>query len=232
MELNLQKIIEGQVLLVDKELTWTSFDVVNKLKTILKYNHGLKKLKVGHAGTLDPLATGLLIICTGKKTKIIEEIQSLEKEYIAEIVLGATTPSYDLETEINAEFPTEHITKEVILSVLESFEVEQDQIPPVFSAKRINGKRAYDYARKGVEIELKPKRITIKKCELLSYIDNKIEVKVVCSKGTYIRALARDIGEKLSSGAYLSNLRRTRIGHYTVDDSSKINIFEKIFKNM
>ena len=206
------------VLYFDKPLGWTSFNLVNRVRGVLSRHIGVKKLKVGHAGTLDPLATGVMILCTGKKTKLIESFQYQTKEYVATIKLGATTPSFDLETEIDAEYPTEHITEEVVKETLAKFIGEIQQIPPTYSAIKINGKRAYEYARKGDEVELKPKTLVIDEIELLDYKMPEIVVRVVCSKGTYIRALARDIGEALGSGGHLTALRRTRIGDIKVED--------------
>ena len=206
------------ILYFDKPLGWTSFNLVNRVRGVLSRHLGVKKLKVGHAGTLDPLATGVMILCTGKNTKLIESFQYQTKEYVATIKLGATTPSFDLETEIDAEYPTEHITEELVKETLQKFIGEIQQIPPTYSAIKINGKRAYEYARKGDEVELKPKTLVIDEIELLDYKMPEIVVRVVCSKGTYIRALARDIGEALSSGGHLTALRRTRIGDIKVED--------------
>lgn len=206
------------VLYFDKPLGWTSFNLVNRVRGVLSRHIGVKKLKVGHAGTLDPLATGVMILCTGKNTKLIESFQYQTKEYVATIKLGATTPSFDLETEIDAEYPTQHITEELVKETLAKFIGEIQQIPPTYSAIKINGKRAYEYARKGDEVELKPKTLVIDEIELLDYKMPEIVVRVVCSKGTYIRALARDIGEALGSGGHLTALRRTRIGDIKVED--------------
>lgn len=206
------------ILYFDKPLGWTSFNLVNRVRGVLSRHLGVKKLKVGHAGTLDPLATGVMILCTGKNTKLIESFQYQTKEYVATIKLGATTPSFDLETEIDAEYPTEHITEELVKETLQKFIGEIQQIPPTYSAIKINGKRAYEYARKGDEVELKPKTLVIDEIELLDYKMPEIVVRVVCSKGTYIRALARDIGEALQSGGHLTALRRTRIGDIRVEN--------------
>ncbi len=206
------------VLYFDKPLGWTSFNLVNRVRGVLSRHIGVKKLKVGHAGTLDPLATGVMILCTGKNTKLIESFQYQTKEYVATIKLGATTPSFDLETEIDTEYPTEHITADLVKETLAKFIGEIQQIPPTYSAIKINGKRAYEYARKGDEVELKPKTLVIDEIELLDYKMPEIVVRVVCSKGTYIRALARDIGEALGSGGHLTALRRTRIGDIKVED--------------
>jgi tRNA pseudouridine55 synthase len=218
---------EGKVLLIDKEYTWTSFDAVNKIRILLKNHLGIKKIKVGHAGTLDPLATGLIIVCTGKMTKQITSFQDQEKAYEAVIKLGETTPSFDLESEVDKTFPISQITEEKVRKVLDSFVGETDQIPPLFSAKYINGTRAYEYARKGSDIELKPNKINIYSIELIHFDLPFVKVKVICSKGTYIRALARDIGLALESGAYLSELRRTHIGSYDVKNAISIDEFEK-----
>ncbi|KAA6342024.1 tRNA pseudouridine synthase B [termite gut metagenome] len=207
---------EGEVLYLNKPLSWTSFDLVARVRNSLCRKLKIKKLKVGHAGTLDPLATGVMIICTGKATKRIEEFQYQTKEYIATLRLGATTPSYDLEKEIDAFYPTEHITREMMEETLKTFVGEIEQIPPVFSACKIDGKRAYDLARKGKEVELKPKLLVIDEIELLEYNPPDTRIRIVCSKGTYIRALARDIGEALHSGAHLTELIRTRIGEVTL----------------
>ena len=213
--------IEGEILAFDKPLHWTSFDVVNRVRGMLCRALGVKKLKVGHAGTLDPLATGVVIVCTGKQTKRIDELMSHTKEYEAVLQLGATTPSFDLEHPIDATYPTEHITRELIQQVLPTFLGEQWQVPPIYSAVKINGKRAYEYARKGQQddVEIKPKLLVIDEIELLNFDAEKMQLtlRVVCSKGTYIRALARDIGERLHSGAHLIALRRTRVGDYTID---------------
>lgn len=219
--------ISGKILLIDKEINWTSFDVVNKIRIILKKQLGIRKIKVGHAGTLDPLATGLVIVCTGKATKSITEFQDLEKEYVAIIRLGNTTPSFDLETEIDKSYPTDHITKEKVEIALQHFLGEIDQIPPLFSAKYVNGTRAYELARKGEDIELKPNRVKIVYNELISFELPFVKLRIVCSKGTYIRSLARDIGLELNSGAHLTELRRTRIGDFTVEQAKTVNEFEK-----
>ena len=211
---------EGEVLFFNKLLGWTSFKVVGHIRYHICRRMKVKKLKVGHAGTLDPLATGVMIVCTGKATKRIEEFQYHTKEYIATIQLGATTPSYDLEHEIDATYPTEHITREKIEEALKQFLGEIQQIPPAFSACKVDGARAYDLARKGQEVELKPKLLAIDEIELLACDLEKMEIKirVVCSKGTYIRALARDIGEALHSGAHLTGLVRTRVGEVKLED--------------
>lgn len=204
--------ITGEILRIDKPLGWTSFDAVKRIRGALLRRMKMKKLKVGHAGTLDPLATGVMIIVTGKATKLIEQLQSGVKEYVATIALGATTPSFDLETEIDARYPTDHITRTLVEKALEGFKGRIEQIPPKFSAVKIDGKRAYELARKGKEPELKPKILVIDEIELLEYSPESITIRVVCSKGTYIRALARDIGKALDTGAHLTALRRTRVG--------------------
>lgn len=209
--------IAGEVVLFNKPLTWTSFDLVNKFRYKLSRKLGVKKIKVGHAGTLDPLATGVMIICTGKATKRIDEYQYQTKEYVATLRLGETTPSFDLETEVDGVYPTEQITKELLAAVLPSFIGSIQQIPPAYSACKVNGKRAYELARKGEEVQLKAKTLVIDEIELLSFDLPEIKIRVVCSKGTYIRALARDIGVALNSGAHLTGLVRTRIGAFTLD---------------
>lgn len=220
--------IKGAVLLIDKPVDWSSFDVVKKIHNLLRRKLEVKKIKVGHAGTLDPLATGLMIVCTGKATKDIVSYQGMAKEYEAVFRLGQTTPSYDLETEVDKEYPTEHITKERILDTLKDFTGESMQVPPLFSAKRLGGKRAYEFARKGEEMELQPVKINIEELEILRYEQEKLCLRVLCSKGTYIRALARDIGEALGSGAYMAALRRTAIGAFNVDNAVEPKKFEEI----
>ena len=216
---------EGEVLYFDKPLKWTSFAVVNKIRYHICRKLGVKKIKVGHAGTLDPLATGVMIICTGKATKRIEEFQYHTKEYIATLQLGATTPSFDLEKEIDATYPTEHITRELVEEALQRFIGRIEQIPPVFSAFKVDGKRAYDLARKGEDVELKAKTLIIDEIELLECNLPEIKIRVVCSKGTYIRALARDIGEVLNSGAHLTGLIRTRVGDVRLEDCLSVESF-------
>ena len=216
---------EGEVLYFDKPLKWTSFAVVNKIRYHICRKLGVKKLKVGQAGTLDPLATGVMIICTGKATKRIEEFQYHTKEYVATLQLGATTPSYDLEKEIDATYPTEHITRELVEETLKRFIGSIEQIPPAFSACKIDGERAYDLARKGEEVNLKPKTLVIDEIELLECNLPEIKIRVVCSKGTYIRALARDIGEALNSGAHLIGLIRTRVGEVRLEDCMQVEDF-------
>lgn len=215
--------IEGEILFVDKPYGWTSFDAVKRIRGALTRRLGVKKIKVGHAGTLDPLATGVMIVCTGRATKRIDELQARVKEYVAEMALGATTPSYDLETEIDALFPTDHITRPLVEEVLASFVGVINQVPPAFSAVKVYGKRAYESARKGREIELKAKTLVIDAVELLEFSPTLIKVRVVCSKGTYIRALARDIGQALGSGAHLKGLCRTRVGDVTLGDCLSID---------
>jgi len=219
---------EGEILYFNKPLHWTSFDLVNKIRYKISRFLNVKKIKVGHAGTLDPLATGVMIICTGKATKRIEEFQYQTKEYIATLQLGATTPSFDLETEIDEKYETNHITKVLVEQILPQFIGRIEQIPPAFSACKINGDRAYELARKGLEVELKPKILVIDEIELLSYQETQIKIRVVCSKGTYIRALARDIGLALKSGAHLIALERTKIGDITLNDCMDIESFDEI----
>ena len=244
----------GEILIFNKPYRWTSFNVVAKVRGELSHRLGVKKLKVGHAGTLDPLATGVLIICTGKSTKLIDELQAHTKEYVATIKLGATTPSFDMETAEDATYPTEHITRELVEEKLKTFVGRIEQIPPTFSAVKVDGKRAFKYARKGEDIELKPKILVIDELEILHFgelstVDSQpsndndprerikyqsdnlqgshlsLTIRVVCSKGTYIRALARDIGQALGSGGYLTGLIRTRIGNYTLQDCMDIEQF-------
>lgn len=215
-----EDLLNGQTLLIDKPLTWSSFQAVNKLKYSLKNKYGLpKKFKIGHAGTLDPLATGLLIVCTGKSTKTISEIQGQEKEYTGTITVGATTPSYDLETEIDATFPTEHITEALIQETTKQFLGEIDQKPPVFSAIKKDGKRLYEHARAGEEVEIKTRKVTIHEFEITRIALPEIDFRIKCSKGTYIRSIAYDFGLALQSGGHLTALRRTKIGDYSVDDA-------------
>lgn len=221
---------KGEILLFDKELDWTSFDLVRKLRNFLCRKTGIKKLKVGHAGTLDPKATGLMIVCTGKETKNIDQIQAKEKEYVATIKLGATTPSYDLETAEDQAFETSHLSQDFVQETLKKFMGETDQVPPLFSAVKIAGKRAYEHARKGNDVVLQPKKITISEIEMLNFSPDKVVLRIVCSKGTYIRALARDLGEALGSGAYLVGLCRTRIGEMKLEDAWNISDFLEKFK--
>lgn len=214
--------LEGEVLYFDKPLHWTSFKLVKIVRTRISRKLRIKKIKVGHAGTLDPLASGVMIICTGKATKLIESFQYQTKEYVATLQLGATTPSFDRETEIDATYPTGHITRERVEKVLKSFVGSIQQVPPVYSACKVDGRRAYDFARKGEEVELKAKELVIDEIELLDYQPEIIKIRVVCSKGTYIRALARDIGLALDSGAHLIGLVRTRVGDIRLEDCFQI----------
>ncbi len=209
--------LNGQLLLIDKPLGWTSFQAVNKLKWAIRKQFNLKKIKIGHAGTLDPLATGLLIICTGKFTKKIPEFQGQTKEYTGTITLGATTPSYDLETEIDQTFPTEHITEENIRKTILQFIGEIEQTPPIFSALKKDGKRLYEYAREGKFVEIKTRKTKILEFEITAISLPEINFRIVCSKGTYIRSIAYDFGKALSSGGHLTALRRTKIGDFNVD---------------
>lgn len=210
--------ITGEIIGIDKPLGWTSFDAVKRVRGAIQRRLHLKKFKVGHAGTLDPLATGVLIVCTGRATKRIDELQNGDKEYVATIRLGATTPSFDLETEVDAVYPWEHITRERVEEIIPTFIGKIMQVPPVFSAVKVDGKRAYNLARKGKKVELKAKSLYIKEMELLGMDMPEITLRIVCSKGTYIRALARDLGEALGSGAHLTGLRRTRVGDVRVED--------------
>ena len=215
-----EDLLNGQTLLIDKPLTWSSFQAVNKLKYSLKNKYGLpKKFKIGHAGTLDPLATGLLIVCTGKSTKTISEIQGQEKEYTGTITVGATTPSYDLETEVDATFPTGHITEALIQETTKQFLGEIDQKPPVFSAIKKDGKRLYEHARAGEEVEIKSRKVTMHEFEITRIALPEIDFRIKCSKGTYIRSIAFDFGLALQSGGHLTALRRTKIGNYSVENA-------------
>ncbi len=224
--------IKGELILINKPLLWTSFDVVKKIRKIIEATYKYKRIKVGHAGTLDPLATGLIIICTGGLTKEILKYQSYDKEYVATIRLGATTPSFDLETEIDKEYDVKHITEDLIAEALKEFTGEIYQNPPAYSAKFLNGVRAYNYARNGKKIKLEPNKIHIKEVNIISFKSPELKIKVICSKGTYIRALARDIGFKLNSGAHLTELVRTAIGSYRVNDALSIEDFERQLKNV
>lgn len=217
----------GEILYFDKPLHWTSFNLVAKIRSALCHKIGVRKLKVGHAGTLDPLATGIVTICTGKATKRIDELQAHTKEYVATLQLGATTPSFDLETNIDATFPTAHITEQMTQEVLEQFKGRIEQVPPAFSACKVGGHRAYALARKGKDVQLKAKVLVIDEIELRHFDSETMQmtIRVVCSKGTYIRALARDIGEALQSGAHLIALRRTRVGDIKVEDCMKMEDF-------
>ncbi len=222
-----EEYLDGQILLFNKPVKWTSFDVVKKVKSKLYHKYKLKKIKVGHAGTLDPLADGLMIVCTGRATKKLNGFQDYDKEYIATFGLGKTTPSYDLEKEFDGEFPVNHISREMIAKTLAGFIGEQEQIPPVFSAKWLNGKRAYDLAREEKKVELKPSLVNIKEVELISLEMPFVKARIKCSKGTYIRSIARDLGKKLESGAYLSALTRTAVGNYHLDNALDIETFEE-----
>ncbi|MBR5135493.1 MAG: tRNA pseudouridine(55) synthase TruB [Rikenellaceae bacterium] len=221
---------EGHILVVDKPYEWTSTDVVRKIKYALRHK-GFKNIKVGHAGTLDPLATGILIVCIGKATKMVEQLQAEEKEYVTEMILGATTPSFDMEHPIDATYPTEHITREKVEQALAELCGERMQLPPVYSAKKIDGRRAYEYAREGAAAETKMRQalINIYEMELLEYDMPRIKIRVRCSKGTYIRSIAMELGEKLESGAYLSSLCRTRSGGFTLALAQNL---EKILENL
>ncbi|HUX55709.1 MAG TPA: tRNA pseudouridine(55) synthase TruB [Bacteroidales bacterium] len=222
----------GQVLLFNKPLYWTSFDLVNKVRIMIRSGLGIKKIKVGHAGTLDPLASGLMIICTGRATKRIDEFRDLDKEYIASFHLGKTTPSFDLETETDKQYPVNHITEDLVRKVLAGFVGEQKQIPPIYSAKLIGGKRAYEFARKGIKKELEAVTVFFREIELLSYSIPDIKVRIVCSKGTYIRSFARDLGLALKSGSYLSALERTAIGSYHLNKAYSLDEFQKNIEQM
>lgn len=210
--------ISGEIIGIDKPLGWTSFGAVKRVRGAIQRRMRVRKFKVGHAGTLDPLATGVLIICTGRATRRISELQDGLKEYVAEVTLGATTPSFDLETEIDATYPCDHITEELVVSVLPRFTGKVMQVPPVFSAVKVDGRRAYSFARKGKDVELKPKSLEIREIEILKFEAPVLTLRVLCSKGTYIRALARDLGVALGSGAHLTGLRRTRVGDITIDN--------------
>lgn len=220
---SIEEFAAGSTILVDKPLNWTSFDVVNKIRWNLKQALGVKKIKVGHAGTLDPLATGLLVLCIGKNTKLINDIMIGTKTYTGTILLGKTTPSFDLETEFDQEFPTDHITPEDLERVRQSFLGEQQQVPPVFSAKQIDGKRAYDLARAGIEVEMKANTITIEAFKIDASKLPEITFEVTCSKGTYIRSIAHDFGQRLNSGGTLIELRRTRSGDLSIEDSKSVD---------
>ena len=224
-----EEFLNGRILLFNKPMYWTSFDLVNKVKAIFRNRLGLKKIKIGHAGTLDPLATGLMVICTGKETRNIEKYQAQTKVYMAKIFMGATTPSFDLETDVNAQFPIEHIDRSLVEKTLEGFIGTQPQVPPGYSARFVQGTRAYTLARKGETPDLQPREITVYELSLMSFVPPQIEIRVVCSKGTYIRALARDLGEKMNSGAYLSGLIRTAIGNFSIDQALSIEEFERNF---
>ena len=226
------QFLEGEVLLINKPLHWTSFQLVNKLRWLMKRKLGIKKIKVGHAGTLDPLASGLMIICTGKKTKEISQHQAAEKEYIATLKLGATTPSYDGETEETYFYPTKHISKELIISVCNQFIGEIEQLPPIFSAIKVKGKKLYESARKGNKVEIKPRIIRINEIEIISMDLPYIKLRVSCSKGTYIRSLANDLGKAMNTGAWLCKLQRTKIGSKVLKNAIDINDFQQMIKSL
>ena len=224
--------LEGETLLFDKPSGWTSFDLVKKVRNLITRHLQVRKIKVGHAGTLDPMATGLMILCTGKATKKIDQFMGMDKQYIARLELGKTTPSFDAETPVDAIFPYEHITEKKTEEVLRKFTGTYDQYPPVYSAKKIAGQRAYKLAREGKKVEMKPHSVTIYNIELIRFDLPFCEIKVECSKGTYIRSLARDIGASLGSGAYLTGLVRTAIGPYRLENAMNINEFEKMLHEM
>lgn len=228
--MTLEEIQEGQIFLIDKPLDWTSFDAVNKIRWNIRKTYNLKKIKVGHAGTLDPKATGLLIICTGKFTKKIESIQAESKVYTGQIKLGASTPTYDTESEENQFFPIEHITDELIHQTVQKFIGEIDQLPPIHSALKVDGKRMYELARAGVEVEVKPRKITIHDFKITKIDLPFVEFEVHCSKGTYIRSLAYDFGKALNSGGYLTELRRTKIGEFSVDAANNSPLEKSFFE--
>ncbi len=223
---------EGEILIFDKPLTWSSFDVVNKVRHLLRRNLDIKKIKVGHAGTLDPMATGLLIICTGKATKTINNLMGLDKEYTGTMILGAVTPSFDTETEVSQTFDTSHITKDMIEEAARKLTGEIEQIPPVFSAIKVNGTRAYRLARKDKAVKMEARLVTIHEFEVMSFRLPEIDFRVRCSKGTYIRSLVDDFGKLLNSGAYLKSLRRTKIDSYSVDEALTPDQFEIILKTL
>lgn len=227
MEFNKESLIEGEILLINKPLKWTSFQVVNKIRWLIKSKFNIKKIKVGHAGTLDPLADGLLIICTGKMTKKIDQFQNLDKIYTGKFFLGATTPSYDLETEVNSVKPINNISEKLISNALESFNGKITQTPPIFSAIKYKGKKLYEYARKGETVKIKEREVLIYEFIITKYQLPELSFLVKCSKGTYIRSLANDFGEKLECGAYLSKLTRTAIGNHLLENSISIEDFEK-----
>lgn len=227
MEFNKESLIEGEILLINKPLKWTSFQVVNKIRWLIKSKFNIKKIKVGHAGTLDPLADGLLIICTGKMTKKIDQFQNLDKIYTGKFFLGATTPSYDLETEVNSVKPINNISEKLISKALKSFNGKITQTPPIFSAIKHKGKKLYEYARKGETVKIKEREVLIYEFIITKYQLPELSFLVKCSKGTYIRSLANDFGEKLECGAYLSKLTRTAIGNHLLENSISIEDFEK-----
>ncbi len=220
------------VLLFDKPVYWTSFDLVSKIRNMIRSFAGIKDIKVGHAGTLDPLASGLMIICTGKATKRIEEFRDLDKEYVACVHFGKTTPSYDLETEIDGSYATEHITENMVKETLQDFSGEQDQVPPLHSAKLVEGKRAYEYARKGIDRKLEPVKVYFRELELLSFGIPETKIRILCSKGTYVRSFARDLGKALGSGAYLSSLERSAIGPHRLKEAYDIEKFKNFLAKL
>lgn len=221
---------EGAIILINKPYGWTSFNVVSKIKHLLRKSKGYKKIKVGHAGTLDPLASGLMVVCVGKATKMVESFLNDDKEYIATFHLGQTTPSYDMETQMNQEFPTDHINRNLVDEVVKGFIGKQDQVPPLYSAKSIQGKRAYKFARKGVDMELDPVQITIHELEIIKFELPELTLRIKCSKGTYIRSLARDFGKAMNSGAYLSNLVRIGSGKFKLVDAKELDEIENFFR--
>ena len=228
----LNEFKEGKLLLIDKPLKWSSFQVVNKLRWQIKKTFDIKKIKVGHAGTLDPLATGLLLVCTGKMTKQIQELQDQKKVYSGTMTLGSTTPSYDLETVINQKFSTDHICENILRETTKQFIGEIDQYPPLYSAIKKDGKRLYEYARSGQDIDIKPRKIFIESFNITNFQNQKVDFEVQCGKGTYIRSLANDFGKALNSGAHLSSLRRTEIGNFSINDAIEIDEFiESLKKN-
>ena len=227
----LNPFLDGKLLIVDKQINWTSFDVVNKIRYAIKNKYTLKKIKVGHAGTLDPLATGVLIICTGKKTKTIAQYLNQDKEYTGKIKLGSTTPSFDLETSIDSHYDVPEINDQVINALIKKFSGELDQVPPNYSAKRIDGKRAYDLARANQDVKLSPNKIFIKELSLELSADKTLSFRCKCSKGTYIRALARDIGLALNSGAFLLQLRRIKSGNFSIDQAKSVDQWIEIIKS-
>ena len=226
------QFLQGEVLLINKPLHWTSFQLVNKLRWLIKRKLGIKKIKVGHAGTLDPLASGLMIICTGKKTKEISQHQAAEKEYIAKLKLGATTPSYDGETEETYFYPTKHISKELVIGICDQFIGEIEQLPPIFSAIKVKGKKLYESARKGNKVEIKPRIIRVNELEIINMDLPYIKLRVSCSKGTYIRSLAHDLGKAMNTGAWLCELQRTKIGSETIKNAIDINDFQQMIKSL
>ena len=228
----LNEFEEGKLLLIDKPLKWSSFQVVNKLRWEIKKTFDIKKIKVGHAGTLDPLATGLLLVCTGKMTKQIQELQDQKKVYSGTMTLGSTTPSYDLETDINQKFSTDHICENILRETTKQFIGEIEQYPPLYSAIKKDGKRLYEYARLGQDIDIEPRKIFIESFNITNFQNQKVDFEVQCGKGTYIRSLANDFGKALNSGAHLSSLRRTKIGDFSINDAIEINEFvESLKKN-